>query len=152
MAIKQQKSKAFENELKKRIQEGVHGKICLYYRNQEDKPPMIKAPDFTLEQQNDLDIEKIDNTWKNTAYLFFALEMPDCRRTPEEAKKLFEKLNKRHGKNCMSQVNAGHFEWPAKPHKYGRCLYVGSCKEKIQTRMKHHLVELSGTFGLHLEE
>jgi hypothetical protein len=150
MAMKRQNTKAFESELKERIQKGVHAKICLYYEKQEDKPPMSHVPDFTLEQQNALDLEKVDSTWKNVAYLFFAPEAPDCCKTPEEAKKLFAKLNKWRGKNCMPQVNVRHFKNP--PHNYGRCLYVGSCKKTIRTRMKHHLGELSGTFGLHLGE
>jgi hypothetical protein len=149
MAMKRKNTKAFEVELKERIQDGVHGKICLYYKKGHE-PPMTQAPDFTIEQQNALDLEKIDSTWKNTAYLFFTPEIPDCCKTPEEAKKLFTKLNNKHGKNCMPQVNAGHFENPA--HKYGRCLYVGSCKEKIRDRIKHHLGGLSGTYGLHLGE
>jgi hypothetical protein len=153
--MKKQNTKAFEAELKERIQNGVHDKICLYYGNQKEKPPMIQAPDFTIEQQNDLDMEKIDNTWRNTAYLFFAPEIPDCCKTPEKTKKLFEKLNEENKKcrngNCMPDVNnAKHFENPA--HKYGRCLYVGSCKEKIRDRIKHHLGKLSGTYGMHLGE
>jgi hypothetical protein len=156
MATSRQNTEAFEAELKKRIQEGVYRIICLCYGDQEEKPPMTQAPDFTLEQQSDLDIEKIDKTWENTAYLFFAQEMPDCCKTSEEAKKFFASLNKnskkKYGRNCMPQVNAGHFEKPEKPHKYGRCLYVGSCEKNIQTRMKHHLGKLSGAFGLHLGE
>jgi hypothetical protein len=154
MTMKRQNTKAFEAELRERIQKGVYDKICLYYENQEDKPPTTQAPDFTIEQQNDLDLEKIDNTWKNTAYLFFAPEIPDCCKTPEKARKLCEKLNEKNKKhknrNCMPDINTGHFENLA--HKYGRCLYVGSCKGKMQDRVKHHLGKLSGTYGLHLKE
>jgi hypothetical protein len=154
MAVNRQNTKAFEAELKRCIQDGVHGKICLYYRNQEYKPPKMKirVPDFTIEQQNDLDPEKINNTWKNTVYLFFTSKIPDCCRTSEEVKKEFEKLNKRHGKNCMPQVNTGHFEKPICTVLPEHCLYVGSCKEKTQNRVKHHLGELSGMYGLHLGE
>jgi hypothetical protein len=117
---------------------------------------MIQAPDFTVKQQNYPGIEEIDKAWKNTAYLFFAQEMPDCCKTPEEAKKFFENLNKnskaKYGRNCMPQVNTKHFAEPGKLHKYGRCLYVGSCKEDIRGSMKHHLGKLSGAFGLHLGE
>jgi hypothetical protein len=152
MTMNRQNTKTFEAELKKRIQNGVYNRICLFYEGQDEKPPMIQAPDFTLEQQNDPDIEKIDKTWKNTAYLFFAPEVPNCCKTPEEAKKTFASLNKKHGRNCMPRVNTGHFAEPGKLHKYGRCLYVGSCEKNIQTRMKHHTGKLSGTFGLHLGE
>jgi hypothetical protein len=113
---------------------------------------VTQAPDFTLEQQNDLNLEKIGNTWKHTAYLFFAPEVPDCCKTPEKADIFFKNLNEKNGKNCMPQVNAGHFAEPGKLHKYGRCLYAGSCKEDIRGRMKHHLGKLSDTYGLHLEE
>jgi hypothetical protein len=150
--MNRQNTKAFEAELKKCIQEEVHRRICLHYRDQKDMPPMVYAPDFMIEQQNDPGIEKIDNAWKNVAYLFFAPETPDCCRTSEEAKKFFEKLNLLQGKNCMPQVNAGHFEKPEKPHKYGRCLYVGSCEKNIQAGMKQHLGELSDAPGLHLGE
>jgi hypothetical protein len=154
MMMNSQNTTAFKAELKERIQEGVYGKICLYYGDQEEKPPKIRAPDFTVEQQNDLDLEKIDNAWKNTAYLFFAPEVPDCCKTPEEAEKLRKNLNEENKKhkngNCMPDVNSGHFETPA--HKYGRCLYVGSCRNNIRGRLKHHLETLSDTYGLHLGE
>lgn len=45
-------------------------------------------------------------------------------------------------------VNTSHFK--NLPHQYGQCLYVGSCRDKLHDRMKHHLGELSDTFGLHL--
>jgi hypothetical protein len=152
MVMNRQSTKAFEAELKKRIQEGIYRIICLNSGDQDEKPPVTQAPDFTLEQQNDLDIEKIDKAWKNTAYLFFAPEVPDCCKTPEKADIFFKNLNEKYGKNCMPQVNAEHFAEPGKLHKYGRCLYVGSCEKNIQTGMKHRFGKLSCVYELHLRE
>lgn len=149
---KEQNTKEFKTELKKSIQEGVYHKICLYYEKQKQKDiPQVQAPDFEIEFQDDLalDIEKV-KPWKNVVYLFFAPNIPDCCGTWEQAKKMRDELNKEHGSNCMPQVNAEHFG--GNPHKYGQCLYVGSCRDNLHTRMKHHLGELSGTFGLHLAE
>jgi hypothetical protein len=148
-------------ELKEHIQDGVHKIICKYYENQEVKPPKIQAPYFEwsgMLKNLDIekDIDKFKKSWKNVVYLFFAEELPDCCKTAEKAKNEFIKKNlefkKNTGKdkNCMPDVIVGHFN--KERGRYGYCLYVGSCRNNPQNRIRHHLGPLYNMSGLHLSE
>ena len=151
---------AFCEELNKHIQDGVHKIICKYYENQVDKPPKILAPRFErsggMLKNLDIekDIDKFDNLRENIVYLFFAKNLPECCKTAEKAKNKFVEKNQefknttRKNKNCMPQVNNGHFN--GKQCQYGYCLYVGSCRENPQSRIKHHIGPLHSQYGLHL--
>ncbi|MDR2491395.1 MAG: hypothetical protein LBD20_08345 [Spirochaetaceae bacterium] len=142
----------FKAELKRRIQDKVYERVCQYYENGEEKPPKPQTPDFEFDQINQ-DVEFFNNSWKNAAYIFFSNDLPDCCCDFETTKETMESLNKRNQnkKNCMPKINKEQFP-PLKKHEHGYCLYVGSCKKNIKTRMAHHLGKLSGTYGLHLGE
>jgi hypothetical protein len=142
----------FKVELKRRIQDKVYERICQYYENGEEKPPKPRAPDFELDQVSP-HVEDFNNSWKNTAYIFFAENLPGCCCDLETIKETMRSLNKKNQnkKNCMPKINKEQFP-PSEKHEYGYCLYVGSCKKNIKTRMTSHLGKLSGTYGLHLRE
>jgi hypothetical protein len=140
----------FVSELKEAIEGRVYERVCQYYKGQEDKPPKIQAPDFEAIPLKKPDLKNIDNSWENVVYLFFAKELPACCTNLEDAKNLRKSRNKENGKNCMPTVNEEHWAAPLRKHKTAYCLYVGSCRNKPKDRVKHHLVRLSDTYGLHL--
>ncbi|MDR2865729.1 MAG: hypothetical protein LBV68_08985 [Spirochaetaceae bacterium] len=97
--------------------------------------------------------EEIDTLGKNVVYLFFAQELPVKCNDAEKAKTIQKDMNaenkKQFDSNCMPQINEAH--WGNPPMTHGYCLYVGSCKDNIKNRMKHHIGDLSTTYGLHLD-
>jgi hypothetical protein len=151
-----------EKTLKKAITTGIDKKIRNYvYFGQKVSLPKIKAPEFDLPEPFPFIIENLDYSpvkefvkeKRNILYIFTADELPGDCKTFEGAKEKIQALNvlnkKERNQNCMPELK--NTNWTGN-HAYGYCLYVGSCREKANSRIKEHFDKRSKTYGLHLSE